>query len=66
MSKRYGPPVWPKTRHDFDPVPTRPDPISTVPGPGRPDGRAVYGPLPRHDVLGTARPVETGGTTLAR
>jgi hypothetical protein len=44
MSKRYGPPAWPETQHDFDPVPTRPDLLSTVPGLGRPDGRAVYGP----------------------
>jgi hypothetical protein len=26
---------WSETPHDFDLVPTRPDPLSTVPGPGR-------------------------------
>jgi hypothetical protein len=33
-----------ETRHDFDPVPTQPDPLSTMPEPGRPDGRTVFGP----------------------
>jgi hypothetical protein len=65
MSKRYGSPVRPETRHDFDPVPTRPDPLSTTrAGQARRPGRVW--PPPRHAVFGTARPVLTAGTIVAR
>jgi hypothetical protein len=51
------------TDHPFGPKPDttltryQPDPTRSPPCPGRPDGRAVYEPPPRHDVLGTTRPI---------